>query len=131
MKRTNPRIILAVFLVLVSFTFAGCASRPIHPGSPNQFDSTSYDSLVVADSVIKSTKADLDANKFPQAITPNVISALNLLVKVYNIADQGYKDYHQAALAGTATPADQNVLQQKLNDVSNAVTSVKNAAGGR
>jgi hypothetical protein len=129
--RSSPRRMLSLFLILLVLTFTGCAARPIHPGSPNKFDSTAYDTLLVADNVIKNTKADLAANKFPASITPNVITALNDLVKFYNLADQAYRDYHAAALAGTATPSDQNALQGKLNDVANAVTSVKNAAGGR
>lgn len=122
------RRLFAVLLILLSFS--GCAARPIHPGAANQFDSTAYDTIFIAHNVIESTKADLAANKFPASIATNVVTALNKLVTAYNLADQAYLAYHNAALGGTATPAQQAALQSNINDVSNAVSSVASAKGG-
>ncbi len=130
MKRTSLRRILSLFFILLSFSLAGCAARPIHPGAANQIDSTAYDTIFVAHNVIESTKADLAANKFPAAIAPNVVTALNKLVTAYNLADQAYIAYHNAALGGTATPAQQAALQSSVTDVSLAVSAVASAKGG-
>ena len=79
---------------------------------------------------LKFLKADLAANKFPPAIAAKVKAALNVLIESYNVADTAYLAYHGAALAGTATPADQTALQDKLNTVSNATTALSSAKGG-
>jgi len=54
----------------------------------------------------------------PPAIAAKVKAALNILIESYNVADMAYLSYHGAALAGTATLADQAALQTKLNAVS-------------
>jgi hypothetical protein len=125
MKRVFPAMLVAVLLI------AGCAAQhPIHPGAANQFDSTSYDTLLVAHSVIESTKADLAANKFPDALAAKVKQSLNVLIQAYDVADTAYLSYHASAIAGKATPADQTALQTKLNDVGNATTALTSAKGG-
>jgi len=120
-----------VLILLLALSLSGCAPRAtIHPGAANQIDSNFYDTLFVTNNVIESTKLDLSANKFPPSITPNIVTALNKLVSLYNLADQEYKLYHASALAGTATPAQQQALQFKINDVSTAVTVLASAKGG-
>ena len=128
--RYAQRMKLPSLLLIAVLSLAGCAARPVHPGSPNQFDSSVYDSLIVTHNVIESTKTDLAANKFPASIAPNVVNALNRLVEAYNIADQEYKNYHALALAGTATPADQTALNSKVTDMTSAVTALSSAKGG-
>lgn len=117
-------------LLLVCVLFAGCAARTIHPGAANAVDSNAYDTIFIAHNVIESTKADLSANKFPASIAPNVVTALNRLVTAYNLADQAYIAYHNAALGGTATPAQAAALQSSVTDVSTAVSAVASAKGG-
>lgn len=99
---------------------SGCAARPIHPGAANAFDSQSYDALIVAHSVIESTKTDLANNAFAPSITPNVKMALNGLIQAYNVADSAYQAYHSAALKGTVTAAQQTAVTDGLNQVSSA-----------
>lgn len=110
--------ILAIAFLAV--TLSGCAARPIHPGAANSFDSASYDALIVAHSVIETTKTDLANNAFTASIAPNVKSALNGLIQAYNVADTAYQAYHNAALAGNATPAQQSAVTDGLNQVNSA-----------
>src|SRR5271157_2963660 len=99
-RRLSP--LLATLLLL-----AACSAAKIHPGSPNAFDSATYDTLVTTHSVIESTKTDLAANAFPASISANVKTALNALIQAYDVADTAYQAYHSSALAGTATTAQQ------------------------
>lgn len=107
---------------------AGCAARPIHPGAANSFDSKSYDAVLVAHSVIETTKADLTNNAFPASIAGQVKTALNDLIKGYDIADTAFQTYHQAALAGKATTAQSAAVSSALTDLqtkSAALTAAK------
>jgi hypothetical protein len=118
---------LSLIAVLI---LAGCAARPIHPGAANAFDSNAYDSVLVAHSVIETTKTDLVNGAFPAGIAGNVKTALNGLITSYDLADQAYIAYHNAALAGTATAAQSTAVTNALNDVNaktSALTSAKAA----
>lgn len=119
------RIFSALILAAV---LSGCAARQMHPGAANTFDSSAYDTVLVAHSVIESTKTDLANNAFPASIAGNIKTALNDLIKGYNVADTSYQTYHNAALAGKATPAQQTALSNALNDLSTqtaALTAAK------
>jgi hypothetical protein len=118
-----PALVLALVL-------AGCAAHVTHPGAANKFDSDSYDAVLVAHSVIETTKTDLANNAFPASIAGNVKTALNDLIKAYDTADAAYIAYHNAALAGTATPAQSTAVTNALTDVNtktSALTSAKAA----
>jgi hypothetical protein len=118
---------LSLIAVLI---LAGCAARPIHPGAANKFDSDSYDAVLVAHSVIDTTKTDLANGAFPVSIAPTVKTALNALIASYDLADSAYLAYHSAALAGTATTAQSTAVTNALNDVNaktSALTSAKAA----
>jgi|HubBroStandDraft_1064217.scaffolds.fasta_scaffold03153_12 hypothetical protein len=123
------KFIPALALVLLLMGCAKNTSTPI-PGAANTFDSQSYLSLVTADSVIETTKADLAAGKFPASIAGNVKTALNALIQSYDVANPVYVAYHNAALAGTATTAQQTAVTTALSDVTaktSALTSAKGA----
>jgi hypothetical protein len=122
-----------IAVLLLAVTLCGCAARPIHPGAANQFDSTSYDALIVAHDIIESTKTDLSCtpqspagtcNILPSAIAGNVKTALNGLINAYNVADTAYQAYHSAALSGTATPAQQQAVTNGLNQVNTSTNAV-------
>jgi hypothetical protein len=107
---------------------AGCAARVVHPGAANKFDSDAYDAVLVAHSVIETTKTDLANNVFPASIAGNVKTALNDLIKGYNVADSSYQTYHAAALAGKATTAQSTAVSSALTDLqtkSAALTAAK------
>jgi len=117
-------------ILIAGLLLAGCAARPIHPGSANKFDSDSYDAVLVAHSVIETTKTDLANGAFPASIAGNVKTAINDLIAAYNIADKAWHAYHDAALAGTATTALSTTLTNALADVNtktSALTSAKAA----
>jgi hypothetical protein len=135
-------------LTVVSVLFlAGCAAHQIHPGTSNSFDSATYDTLMVTDNVIQSTKADLAANKFPASIAGNVKTALNDLITAYDAADIAYCDpqpgttlgslqcspasYHAAVnSASGATNAQQALVSNALAKVNTATAALATAKGG-
>jgi hypothetical protein len=114
---------------VLAFLLVGCAAKVIHPGAANSFDSSSYDTLLVAHSVIESTKADLAANKFPAAISGNVKTALNGLITAYDASDTAYLAYHAAAVSGAATPSQVSSVTQSLQSVNAATASLTAAKG--
>jgi hypothetical protein len=117
-----------IFLALV---LIGCAARPLHPGSVNRFDSDAYDLLLVTDSVIQTTRADIQNGVFSPGLVNNIRNALNGLITAYNAADIAYKEYHSAALAGTATAAQQAAVTNTLTQVQVATTTFINAKAGK
>jgi hypothetical protein len=122
----------AVLVVLLALTIAGCAAkRPIHPGAGNQFDSNAYDALLVTDSIITSTRTDLNNNVFPPSIAPKVKDAINYVITAYNAANTSYRIYHAAVANGTVTPAQQAAVSDGLNQISGATTALVNAKAGK
>jgi uncharacterized protein YceK len=119
--------LIPVLLVIVAM-LSGCAAHVIHPGAANKFDSDAYDAILVAHSVIETTKTDLANNAFPASIAGNVKAALNDLIKGYNLADEAYQPYHNSALAGTATTAQSDAVTAalaSLNTKTAALTAAK------
>lgn len=117
-----------LFVILL---LAGCAARPLHPGAANSFDSNAYDSLIVCHSVIETTKTDLANNAFPASIAGNIKTALNGLIRAYDVADTAYVAYHSAALAGTATPAQSTAVSNGLSDVNTKTAALTAAKAGK
>jgi hypothetical protein len=135
---------LKMILAVVLFVLAGCAARPIHPGTANKFDSSVYDVLLTTDRVIQSTKAELTNGTFPPNIQPGVKTALNALIAAYNDADILYcnpppgagptdqcaaASYHAQAIAGQNTPATDAEMQAKISTVNSAVTALATSKG--
>jgi len=138
MKRFIPALVLLVVL-------SGCATRPIHPGTANKFDSTVYDALLTTHTVIESTKTELANGTFPPDVQLRVKDAVNLLITAYNDADTLYcnppagagptdscaaTSYHAQALAGQASSDASTAMQAKLNSMNSAVKALANAKGG-
>ena len=121
----------AMCTVALVIWLAGCAAHVIHPGAANKFDSDSYDAVLIAHSVIETTKTDLANNAFPASIAGNVKTALNDLIKGYNVADTAYQNYHNAALAGTATTAQSNAVTAALSDVNTKTATLTSAKAGK
>lgn len=118
------------FLLLVT-ALTGCgAAHVTHPGAANKFDSDSYDTVLVTESLITTTKADLANNLFPASIAGNVKDALNKLIQGYDIADTAYKTYHAAALAGQATTAQQAALTADLTNLNSQTAALTTAKAG-
>lgn len=119
------RVLLITVLLL-----AGCAAHTQHPGAVNKFDSDSYDTVLVTHNIIETTKTDLASNLFSASISGNVKDALNKLIQGYNIADTAYKTYHTAALAGSASPAQQAALTDALNNLNSQTAALTTAKVG-
>jgi hypothetical protein len=119
------------FTLIAALILAGCAARPVHPGAANKFDSDSYDAVLVAHSVIETTKTDLANNAFPASIAGTVKVALNGLITSYDAADKLYISYHNAALAGTATTVQSTDLTNALNDVNAKTTALTSAKAAK
>lgn len=117
--------------LVLALALTGCAAHVTHPGSANAFDSNSYDAVLVAHSVIETTKTDLANGAFPASIAGNVKTALNDLIKAYDAADQFYISYHNAALAGTATAAQSTALTNALTDVNSKTSALTSAKVGK
>ncbi len=120
-----------LLVALLALTL-GCSQNP-KPivGAANQFDSDTFLTLVTTDSVIQSTKTALTANQFPANVVTNVRAALNRLIDAYDAADTVYIVYHNAALAGQSTPAQQAAVNQAMGNVQGATTMLVAAKAGQ
>lgn len=87
-------------LVLI-LLLASCAAHVQHPGTANAFDSDAYDTLLVAHSVIESTKSDISAGSFGANILPAVKTALNGLIDAYNTLDTIYCNPTSGGISAT------------------------------
>jgi|SRR6267154_580806 len=124
MKRIIALLALSLML--------GCSQNPKPVvGAANQFDSDTYLTLVTTDSVIQNTKAALTANQFPANVVTNVRAALNRLIDAYDAADTVYIVYHNAALAGQSTPAQQAAVNTAVGNVQGATTMLVAAKAGQ
>jgi hypothetical protein len=138
-------VAIAVLLI------AGCAAHVQHPGTANAFDSDTYDALLVAHSVIESTKSDIGAGSFPANILPGVKVALNGLIDAYNALDIAYCNpqsgtlpstgigtiqcssgsYHAVAMTGAVTPAQNTAIQTQVSNLNNATSALAAAKAGK
>lgn len=137
-------------LVLI-LLLAGCGATHVqHPGTANAFDSDVYDTLLVAHSVIESTKSDIAAGSFGANVLPAVKTALNILIDAYNDLDTIYCNptsggiaatgianlhcsagsYHALAQAGPPPIALQNQVQTAESRVKSATVSLATAKKG-
>jgi hypothetical protein len=126
------KITVASLVIVLAIFMSSCAAKhPIHPSTANKFDGDSYDVLMATDNIIKTTGQDLTAGKFPPGMDTNVKDALNSLIRAYNEADKVYRAYHDAAMAGTVTPAQQAAVTSELNNVSKATNTLKAAKASK
>jgi hypothetical protein len=119
MRQLKLASVLVALLVL-----AACPNNPkpqtLPPGALSQFDATSYESLMGAQAVLNSVKADL--SKLP----PDAKPALNKAIASYNTAEAAWQAFHagksndQAALTAA--------LSQAVPDVAALLTQI---SGGK
>jgi hypothetical protein len=119
MRQLKVVSVLLALLVLVA-----CPNNPkpqtLPPGALSQFDATSYESLMGAQAVLNSVKADL--SKLP----PDAKPALNKAIASYNVAEAAWQAFHagksndQAALTAA--------LSQAVADVAALLTQI---SGGK
>ena len=119
MKQLKLTSVLLALLVL-----AACPNNPkpqtLPPGALNQFDATSYTSLMGAQAVLNSVKADID--KLP----PDAKPALNKAIASYNVAEAAWQAYHAGKTNDQA--ALTTAISQAVGDVATLLTQV---SGGK
>lgn len=129
------KYVLAAALFISAISLAGCAAATyqVHPGAagyisgsptPVQtFASQSYDTLVGADAVIVTTRADFLGNRFSATAMPTVKAAFNALVQAYDTAQASWIAFNQSASANpsiseAALSAAIAGLNQSLSNLS-------------
>jgi len=129
--RRNLSIATIITVLVLSIACTKSVVAPV-PGSANQFDSDTYLTLVTAKAAIDAAKTALAQN--PPVFTPTlaaiVKSAVNNAVTAYNVADTTYQAYHAAAIAGTATAAQQADVSAKISTMNTAVSQITANHGG-
>jgi len=111
-------------VVLAVLVLAACPNNPkpqtLPPGALNQFDATSYTSLMGAQAVLNSVKAD--ASKLP----PDAKPALNKAIESYNVAEAAWQAYHAGKTGDQATLTQ--AISQAVTDVATLLTQI---SGGK
>lgn len=104
-------------ILLIAIAPLGCKAYITHPGSINQFDSETYDSLISAKTIIDTARDQFSHNVLP----PRFKTPLNDLIKAYDAAYPVYKLWHAAA--DKAQPADQ-LLAELNKDIAELVKAI-------
>lgn len=108
-------------MVLVCFMLVGCSGYHIHANAPSKQASMAFDTLLIADSVIKDTKLNLDAGKLPNAVIP----ALNALVQAYNAGRVSLSVYTDVLAAGTEPQTALANLLADIAKIQSAISKIK------
>lgn len=114
-RRTGTLLALCFVLLLSSCAPPAQVQRP---GSFNQFDSQTYDTLNVIQAAIEQAKTDLPS--FPAAKP-----ILNKVIASYNLTMQSYKTYHAAL--GSGTLIDRATLEAQLQVLTSDFTALREA----
>lgn len=109
-------------MLLVCFMLAGCSGYKVHANAPSKQASMAYDTLLVADSVIKDTRIQLDAGKLPDTVIP----ALNALISAYGAGRVSLGIYGDVLAAGTEP---QTALANLMADISKVQTAISKIKG--
>lgn len=117
--RSHPRIILAVFLIIVSFTLAGCAGRgPYHAAVVIE-----HDSVTIVKALQQAEMDEFNAGHISVAEHQN----LEALIGKVGSAGQTVTLALQQGATQTTALVDVGVLEQAVSDLNtNGVLSVKN-----
>lgn len=97
-------------------------SPPLRPGAINQFDQTTYDTLMVVQASLNAAKPIVAANH------PTLKPQLNQAIAAYNTAEAAYKLYHSKAITD---PTFQASLAQQLADLTHKVAELSASLGGK
>lgn len=111
------KIILALCIALAGCRAATTAPPPLAPGALNQFDQTSYQTLLAVQATIHSLQDSYNAN--PTGLA-SIKAPLNQATGDFNLADIAWQTYHAAASA-----ANQTAVTSALNKVQTDVSSIK------
>ncbi len=110
--------------LLLCAALSGCHGYIVHPGSVNRLDSTAYDALLGAKTVIDTARDEFAAG----TLNPKLKPAVNNIVAAYDKATPIYKDWHNAEAkavgSGSAKLAE---LNDAITALNRAITAFKGA----
>ena len=110
-------VFVALLLLAACSSTATKPATTLPPGALNQFDLTSYESLMGAQAVINSVKADIA--KLPPEAKP----ALNKAIASYNLAEAAWQSYHAGATNNQAQLSA--AINQAVSDVAALISQLK------
>jgi hypothetical protein len=107
---------MKMLMILLLLLLTGCAAHyTIHPGSLNQADSSAYDALLIAETIID------------QARTSYPTAQLNALIKSYNVARESWLTYRGALATNVSADSYFSQLNKNISDLANAIRAFKEA----
>ena len=86
---------VVVPLLTVSATSCSAHYR-IHPGALSATDSSAYDALLIAETMIDQARLDLQAGQLPPDVKDAAKAALDTLIRSYNVARASWLTYRGA-----------------------------------
>lgn len=110
------------FLIILGCV--SCANRQIHPGAIDSFDSTTYDVLMISQSVLDEAKVQLKAGKLPESSR----AVINRAGSAYDIARDAWLTYRASAPASRTTQAEK--VTTAITNLNSEIAKVKTAVGG-
>jgi hypothetical protein len=122
MRKLKLASVIVALLVLAACPSTTTSTTPatLPPGALNQFDATSYTSLMGAQAVLNSVKADM--SKLPPSAKP----ALNKAIASYNTAEAAWQAYHASKTGDQA--ALTSAITQAVTDVATLLSQI---SGGK
>ena len=114
---------IAVVIPLLLLMTACSAQYRIHPGALNAADSAAYDVLLIAQTTIDQARLQLQAGQLPAEAK----TALDVLVRSYNVARKAWLTYRSAVASNVKTPVDFDQLTKNLSDLMDAVRKFEEA----
>lgn len=118
-KVAKPALFVVILVALAGG--AGCAKHVVlHPGAVDEFDSQTYDALLVAQASLNEAKAQTEAGALPAA----AVAPLNEAIKAYDVAEAAWQAYHAAG----ATDAAKRELQTALAAMTAALGELQKLA---
>lgn len=120
MKRHLSLALMAVLCLLLAACSMSTKPKTLPPGAINSFDAESYLSLMGAQAVLNSVKADIA--KLPPEAKP----ALNTAIQSYNVAEAAWQAYHAGK---TNDPAALTAALTRA--VTDATTLLTRFTGGK
>jgi hypothetical protein len=116
---TKTLLLLLLLAIPLLMSIPACAAlhATIHPGALNQIDSTTYDSLLVAQAAIDDARPAYEAGRLPA----NTRAAFDTLVRSYNAARQSWLTYRGAIATQVPDTVYFSQLNQNLTDLATAL----------
>jgi predicted lipoprotein len=124
----KPKRLIVVLSVLIALT--SCGAARMHPGSVNQFDSNTYDTLMVAQEALAEARTSIESGDLPEAMK----GPYNAAVDAYNLTRESWLLYRK--IAGIeSTPLGEletalNDLAQRSSNLTRSIRLLLDSIGG-